>query len=180
MTEYEKIYANFLYKFSKIIGESRTNSYSNIVFLCIGTSKIIGDSFGPLVGKKLKDKIRKEKIVILGDLKDNISALNIEKTVNKVKKTYNNPLIIAIDAALSRKEDIGKIKIYPYGIKIRKSLENNENKIGNFSIKAVVATDNKETLRNYKELITTPKDRVEYLSQITADGINFVINNSNV
>lgn len=180
MIEYEKIYANFLYKFSKIVKDYRIKDYSKIVFLCIGTSNIIGDSFGPLVGKKLKDKIKNENILILGDLQNNVSAQNIEKTVNKVKEIYNNPLIIAIDAALSRKEDIGKIKVYPYGIKIRKSLENNENKIGNICIKAVVSNDNKESIKNYKELIRTPKYRIEYLSQITADGINFVINNSYV
>lgn len=180
MTEYEKVYADFLYKFSKILKKYKISNYSKLVFLCIGTSKIVGDSFGPLVGKNLKDNIKKENILVLGDLKENISALNIENTVNKVNEKYTNPLIVAIDAALSRKEDIGKIKIYPYGIKIRKALEDNENKIGNLCIKAVVGNDNKEEIKNYKELITTPKNRIEYLSKITADGINFVINNSKV
>ena len=30
------------------------NDYSNLVFLCIGTNKIIGDSVGPIVGNYLK------------------------------------------------------------------------------------------------------------------------------
>lgn len=180
MTEYEKKYANFLYKFSKIIRDYQINNYSKIVFLCIGTSSVVGDSFGPLVGKKLKEKIKKQNILVLGDLQDNISALNIEKRVNNIKEKCSNPLIIAIDAALSRKEDIGKIKVYPYGIKIRNALEKNENKIGNLSIKAIVANDNKESIENYQELKNTPLSRIEYLSQITADGINTVINDSNV
>lgn len=180
MTEYERRYANFLYKFSKSIKEIKLNNYSKIVFLCIGTSDIVGDSFGPLVGKKLKEKIKNEKILILGDLQDNISALNIEKRVDNIKEKCDNPLIIAIDAALSRKEDIGKIKIYPYGMRVRRALEENENKIGNLSIKAIVANDNKEAIVNYQELKKTPFSRIDYLSQITADGINTVINNGNV
>lgn len=180
MTEYEKVYADFLYEFYKTLKKYKISNYSKLIFLCIGTSKIVGDSFGPLVGKRLKENIKKDNVLVLGDLKENINALNIENTVNKVKEKYNNPLIVAIDAALSRKEDIGKIKVYPYGIKIRKALEDNENKIGTLCIKAVVANDNKVAIKNYKELIKTPKDRIEYLSKITADGINFVINNSNV
>lgn len=180
MTEYEKGYANFLYKFSNLIKIYRKDYNSKIILLCIGTSKIMGDSFGPLVGYKLKNKINDDRIIILGDLKDNINALNIEKRLVEVKKDYKDSLIIAIDAALSKKEDIGKIDVYPYGISIRKALGENNKKIGDLSIKAIVASDYKKTIDNYLELKQTPFSRIDYLSDITVNGINHVIKEQNV
>lgn len=180
MTEYEKRYANFLYKFSRLIKIYRKDYNSKLIFLCIGTSKVMGDSFGPLVGDKLQSKINNKNIVVLGDLKDNINALNIEKRMIKVKNTYKNSLVIAIDAALSRKEDIGKINIYPYGINIRKALGENYKEIGDLSIKAIVASDYKKAIDNFIELEQTPFSRIDYLSDIIVNGINYVIKEQNV
>lgn len=180
MTQYEKRYANFFYKFSKLIEIYKSENYSKIIFLCIGTSKVIGDSFGPLVGNKLKREIHNNNIIILGDLEENISALNLYENLKFINNKYNKPFIISVDAALSRKEDIGKINVYPYGIKIRNALEENHNRIGNLSIKAIVANNNKKSIENYLELMNTPKSRIEYLSDITAKAIKSVIEYSNV
>ena len=35
---------------SRLYRYSIKNKFSNIIFVCIGTNKIVGDSFGPLVG----------------------------------------------------------------------------------------------------------------------------------
>ena len=44
----------------------KTNQ-KEILFICIGTSKVLGDSIGPLVGSYLKEKIGSKKV--LGDIK---------------------------------------------------------------------------------------------------------------
>ena len=50
-----KNYSKFVKDFEKKISELYVESgYSNLVFLCIGTNKIIGDSVGPIVGNYLK------------------------------------------------------------------------------------------------------------------------------
>lgn len=180
MTEYEKEYAKFFYTFSNMLKKYKKEYHTSIIFLCIGTSKIIGDSFGPLVGEKLKRLANDNKIIVVGDLSENISAVNIDDKMQKIKSKYKNALIISIDAALSKKENIGKIKVYPYGIKIRKALENTENKIGNLSIQAIVASNYKKSIDNYLELKQTPFSRIDYLSDITVNGINLAIKNSDV
>ena len=44
---------NFIKDFSSYIYEEKiANSYLEIVFLCIGTDRLIGDCFGPLDGTK--------------------------------------------------------------------------------------------------------------------------------
>lgn len=60
------VYANFNLELNKIIEKINKKRYSNLIFVCIGSNKMVGDSLGPLIGetlyKNLKDKnIRKLK-----------------------------------------------------------------------------------------------------------------------
>ena len=78
---------NFIRDFSSYIyEEKRANNYLEIVFLCIGTDRLIGDCFGPLVGTKLEELLQKYNIFninIYGTLKENICYTNIEKKIKK-------------------------------------------------------------------------------------------------
>jgi len=51
--QYNKFVCEFYNELNKNI------KISNLVFLCIGTDRITGDCFGPIVGAKLKKKIFK-------------------------------------------------------------------------------------------------------------------------
>ena len=91
--------------------EKFKTSYLDLVFLCIGTDRMTGDCFGPLVGSKIKEKIENNNIFninIYGTLEDNISFTNIEETLNVIKKKHPNSYIIVIDAALSKKENMAR------------------------------------------------------------------------
>lgn len=81
-----------------------------IILLCIGTDRSTGDSLGPLVGDKLNFLIR-DHIFIYGNLECPIHAKNLCDTVNKIKSTYKNPYIIAVDACLGNVQNVGKIII---------------------------------------------------------------------
>ena len=66
--------------------------------------------FGPIVGYKLKYLFRDVKeIEVYGDLDENICAKNVNDVINRIQRKYNNPLVIAIDSAISKKDNIGKI-----------------------------------------------------------------------
>lgn len=92
-------------EFSLVLKEDRP-----IVFLCIGTDRSTGDSLGPLVGDKLTLLLR-NKIFSYGNLKSPVHAKNLTNTLNEIKKTYNNPYIIAIDACLGSNQSVGNIII---------------------------------------------------------------------
>lgn len=80
----------------------KINGKDKIVILCIGTDKVILDSYGPFVGYLLKNVYRlqdKENVVIMGDLKEPIHALNLAKKLEKIDK--DRSLIIAVDAAVT-------------------------------------------------------------------------------
>lgn len=65
-----------------------------IVFLCVGTKKYKQDSFGVLMG----DKIKKLKVFCYGCSKREINGLNYSKVYEFVKKKHQNSKIIIVDS----------------------------------------------------------------------------------
>ena len=85
-----------------------------ILILCIGDSKLIGDSLGPLIGSFLeRNKFDiGNNVKILGTLEKPIGyndLIEIAKHINYNKEYYTT--IITIDSALGSNQNIGKILI---------------------------------------------------------------------
>jgi len=169
---------NFTKEFNKFIYEYKNNDYSDIIFLCIGTDRITGDAYGPLVGNKLTrlfENINNEKITVIGTLKKPLNAINIKEVLKDIKSKTEKPYIIAIDSAFSKKENIGKIILSNSGMYIGKGLNKKSDKIGNISIKGVVAKDYKIPKVNFAILQNTSLGLIMDLADYTADNIFEVI-----
>ena len=84
------------------------NHNTRPVFLCVGSSKVIGDSLGPLTGELLiKNKL---PAYVYGKLDENITASNLEDYYKKIKAVhFNNPIYI-IDASVGALSEIGLVK----------------------------------------------------------------------
>ena len=102
---YIKIKDYLLKELSPILVQNRP-----IIFICIGTDRSTGDSLGPLVGYKLKH-LSKNNIYIYGTLEYPIHAKNMVEILTKVKSTFINPYIVAIDSCLGSLTNIGKVFI---------------------------------------------------------------------
>ena len=90
-------------------------------FICIGTNKLIADSFGPRVGEKLKKKLAHlSKVEVLGTMEEPIHFNNANETLKKLKY-YHQKQMILIDSAIGKKEKIGNIYYSIGGIKIGKA-----------------------------------------------------------
>ena len=118
----ETAYNVFVRDFSNTICKlTKGNVYSNVIFLCIGTDRIIGDSFGPIVGHRLNKIYRNIKnIDVIGDLNNIVCDTNIVCTMRLIERAYKNPFIISIDAALSKDENIGRVIVQESGILLGK------------------------------------------------------------
>ena len=163
---------------NSLYNEKIKNSYMDIIFLCIGTDKIIGDCFGPIVGSNLIQLFEKYNIYninIYGSLNEIVNYCNIKKIVEEIYIKYKNPFIVVIDAALSKKENIGKIFVTTEKTILGKGLNKNKIEVGNISIKAVVAKDYKVANYNFKTLQNVPLNNVMKLSNIVSNGIYEVI-----
>lgn len=144
----------------------------DILFLCIGSNRIIGDCFGPMVGSHL-DKLKfNKKVKVLGNMNKPICATNINKELKKVKKDY---YVVAIDSALSEYSNQG-IYISNQKMTLGNGIDKKIVKVGNISIKACVGNKSKSTIESLYYLKNVNKDKIYSLSLIVSKGICEVLN----
>lgn len=108
-----------------------------LIILCIGTDRSTGDSLGPLVGDKLKFLLR-DKIIVLGNLENPVHAKNICCTIKKIKTSYSNPYIIAVDASLGSVQNVGNIIIESKPILPGSAMNKKLPPVGDLSITGIV------------------------------------------
>lgn len=101
--ETEKFAGRFL---GIVTEEMRRQRKAEILFLCIGTDRSTGDSLGPLIGYKLKEKGLKNAGVI-GTLDYPVHALNLEKNLAQVRSRFSDALIVAVDASVGDAGHVG-------------------------------------------------------------------------
>lgn len=176
----KQLYDNFITDFTNSVCNLK-GEFSNYVFLCIGTDRMTGDSFGPLVGYKLKALLEGDyrNVSIVGTLAEPVSCINAYSKVKKIYEKYPRPCIIAIDAALSRQEDVGNLIVSNKKIKLGNGLDKKCYTIGDVSIKGVVAPNYSEPKCNFRVLQNTSLNLVMDLADVTANGIYNVINEIN-
>lgn len=85
-------------------------SWDEIIFLCIGSDRITGDSLGPLIGHQLS-KCHLDHVQIYGTLSHPVHALNLSETINKISSRHPSALLVAIDASLGSKKHLGFITV---------------------------------------------------------------------
>lgn len=127
--------------------KNKATNKQQLAFICIGTDRSTGDSFGPLVGNMLKAK---GFMHVYGTLESPCDADHVQKVIESLKDT--NQLVIAIDACLGQESSIGSFilssgPLIP-GAGIGRSLP----AVGHYSIAAVV---NKRGLKSYWQLQNT-------------------------
>lgn len=138
-----------------------------IIFLCIGTDRSTGDSLGPLVGDKLNFLVRNQ-VFLYGNLESPIHAKNICSTIDKIKKIYNNPYIVAIDACLGNVENVGNIIVESKPILPGAAVHKNLPPIGDLSITGIV---NVSGALEFMVLQNTRLFTVMHLAEIISKGI---------
>ncbi len=132
----------------------KIKSQRNVMFVCIGTSDILWDSVGPLVGTYLKNKIGNRNVI--GDMDKNICNY---KDLIKHSMKLENKFIIAIDTALNN-ELKNDIYISNNAISMGRAFNNSKGEIGDLGIKAGIS--------NWKDISFCD---VKYMAKFIADGI---------
>ena len=179
MSREKNLYNNFIEDFTKVICQQTAGKeYSNIIFLCIGTDKVIGDSFGPLVGYKLDILFKStNRIKIIGNLSEPVCCNNIDSVLNNINEQFRNPFIVAIDSALSIVSDnIGRITVSDGGLCIGSGLDKNNVHIGDMNIKGIVGRDTRKPIQNFRILQNTSLNLVMRLADTVSKGIYRTIN----
>lgn len=153
-------------------------SLKNILFVCIGNGKIIGDSLGPLIGTVLEKNKRliqnNVKIDVIGTFENPILYYNVEEFIKNIDSQDYSEIVI-IDSALGSKENIGKVMITPAEILIGVGVNRGRMVKGDIILKGVVGINYNNISRNLIELESVEAKQVENIAGKMLDIIYSII-----
>jgi putative sporulation protein YyaC len=138
------------------------------VFMCIGSSGVAGDKLGPIVGELLRHKYN-VRAFVYGTLSRPLTAVNLVGVHNFIRRNHTGAKIFAIDAALGKEEDRGKITVYARGLRPGSAVGKNLPDVGDYSITANVSAFGGN---NIVSLLSAKENRVTALAETIAFGIN--------
>lgn len=138
------------------------------VVVCIGSDLAIGDSLGPITGSMLKYKTQGLNVFLYGTLAAPVTAKEIGYLRTFLKETHAGSQILAVDAAVGEKGDIGLIRITDSPLFPGAGANKKLGAIGDISVMGIVA---EKSVSNYGLLNTTRLNLVYTMSEIISDGI---------
>ncbi len=139
------------------------------VVVCIGSDLAIGDSLGPIVGSMLKYKTQGVTAYLYGTLSSPITAKEVGYLPAFLEETHPRSPIIAVDAAVGEKGDIGLIKLADKPLLPGAGANKRLGKVGDVSVMGIVA---EKSANNYGLLNTTRLNLVYTMSEIISDALS--------
>lgn len=134
------------------------------VIVCVGTTSVVGDSLGPRVGDLLVYRYDVDAFVY-GKSSLPVNGVNYDKYISHIRKHHTDSVIIAIDACLGAKDEIGSIKYTFGGLRAGAALNKNLDKIGHLTILGIVA---ERCANNLESLMKAERTLVEEMSEAIA------------
>lgn len=119
--------------------EMEAGRKAGVVFLCIGTDRSTGDSLGPLIGHKLKEKTM-GRVEIIGTLDKPVHAMNLEEYIYLMQNRYPDHLIVAVDASVGNREHIGYVTLGKGSLKPGLGVSKELRAVGDIFITGIVGS----------------------------------------
>lgn len=115
---------------------------------------------------------------MVGTLSDTVCYINAVEKINNIYKEFSKVCVIVVDAALSNKENIGKVLVSNKKMRLGTGMGKKSIEIGDISIKGIVAKNTNIVSHNFKMLQNVSLNLVVNLAEITSTGIyNSIIGN---
>ena len=150
----------------KCIAEHK-DSWSELVFICIGTDRITGDSLGPYVGYCLsRCPLIHEKIY--GTLDAPIHALNLQTSMEEITRQHPHGLYVAIDASLGTKKHLGFVTVSNGALHPGAGVQKDLPPVGHIAITGIV---NASGWMEHLSLQTTRLSTVVEMADMISRGI---------
>ncbi len=147
----------------------RSDKFSALpVIICVGSDLAIGDSLGPIVGSMLKYKTQNLDLFIYGTLSAPVTAKELPYMRSFLKETHPRSQILAIDAAVGEKGDIGLIRITSSPLLPGAGAGKKLGSLGDVAIMGIVA---EKSLSNYGLLNTTRLNLVYTMAETLSEGL---------
>ena len=157
---------------TKGAGTSLIDFHPTPVVVCVGSDLAIGDSLGPITGSMLKYKTQGLNVFLYGTLSSPVTAKEIKHLRAFLKETHRNSPIIAVDAAVGEKGDIGLIRLSDSPLLPGAGANKKLGAVGDISIMGIVA---EKSMMNYGLLNTTRLNLVYSMSEIISDALSSLL-----
>lgn len=112
-----------------------------ILFFNIGSERVSGDAFGPMLGTFLVERgvlDEFDDVAVMGTLEHPIHARNLEEKMDEAKYKYGDYVWIASDACLGRAESVGKVTFAEGMVTPGAGIDRMLPPVGDYSLTAVV------------------------------------------
>ena len=157
---------------AQCVHNSRMREKGTVV-VCIGSDKVSGDMLGPLVGSSLRDEYHL-CCPVYGAVGESVNGVNLSEYLAMLRERHAADAVIAVDAALGKAEDVGKIRLKKGGIRAGGALEKRLGKVGDLGIVGVVAEE-RAPEDVYAALLAVPFPLVAALAARIAKMIHSVL-----
>lgn len=119
--------------------EKQRKNKRGVIFLCIGTDRSTGDSLGPLIGYKLRQKSM-SGATVFGTLERPVHAMNLEAYLAVLRSCYQDDLVVAVDASVGNREHVGYITLGKGALKPGLGVSKELTSVGDIFITGIVGS----------------------------------------
>ncbi len=138
------------------------------VVVCVGSDLAVGDSLGPIVGSMLKYKTQGLNAFLYGTLAAPVTAKEIKYVRRFLQETHANSQIIAVDAAVGDRGDIGLMRLTDKPLSPGAGAGKKLGEVGDVSILGIVA---EKSLANYGLFNTTRLNLVYSMAEVISSAL---------
>jgi putative sporulation protein YyaC len=149
------------------VGQDLWHANREVILLCIGTDRSIGDALGPLVGTMLSER-GEWPFQVWGTLEKPVHAGNLADAIDSLQDKHKHATIIALDACLGRVESVGHITVGRGPLRPGAGVGKPLPQIGDLHITGVV---NVGEFMEYFVLQNTRLHTVMHMAKTVAEGL---------
>ena len=137
-----------------------------LVWVCVGTDRVTGDSLGPFVGTMLTEAGVPN---VYGTIDHPVHALNLTETLERIKEAHPDACIVGIDACLGEEKLVGSMELRDGALKPGTGADKVLPSVGDYNIIGVV---NVEGFMGYLVLQNT---RLSFVIQMAKSITDFIL-----
>lgn len=141
--------------------------WEDLVCLCIGSSRIAGDSLGPLVGGFLLSQ-QGEHFHVYGTPEDPVHAMNLRDALAEMALCHPGALVLAVDASLGQEDHQHHITVGQGSIRPGAGTGKQLPPVGDIFITGIVSSFDK---CSHRELQSVDFPRILRMADIISRGI---------
>ena len=134
-------------KLEELIRQEFLRGKEGVIFLCIGPDRSNGDSLGPLIGHKLKERQdpgrnarKRGGPLVYGTLERPVHAMNLEQYRNFVMDQFPRRVVVAVDASVGNLEHVGYVTLGKGSLKPGLGVSKDLCEVGDIFITGIVGS----------------------------------------